>query len=111
MSLADPNRKNRRPDPDCGSWIIFLSTVFLIASCVTYARGQAHEYGYIFHESTGQNQFVLIGRRRVPVTFDRIGSDQIALHALMSLKTSILYANGDGRSITLVGEFQARTHV
>ena len=88
-----------------------LSTVFLIATCLTYAHGQANEYGYIFHESTGQNQFILIGRRRVPITFDQTGSDQIALHALMSLNPSILYGNGDGRSMTLVGEFQARMHI
>ena len=90
---------------------IFLSTVFLIASCLTQARGQANEYGYIFHESTGQNQFILIGRRQVPITFDQVGSDRIALHALISLKASILYGNGNGRSIIVVGEFQARTHV
>jgi hypothetical protein len=90
---------------------MFLSTVFLIASCFTSARGQPNEYGYIFYESTGQNQFILIGRREVPVTFDRIGSDRIALHALRSLKASILYGNSNGRSIILVGEFQARTHV
>src|SRR5437016_7244011 len=46
---------------------IFLSTVFLIASCFIFARVQANEYGYIFHESTGQNQSILIGRREVPV--------------------------------------------
>ena len=90
---------------------LLLSTVVLIASCLTQARGQANEYRYIFHESTGQNQFILIGRRRVSFTFDQIVSDQIALHALMSLRPSILYGNGDGRSIILVGEFQARTHV
>jgi len=33
------------------------------------------------------------------------------LHALMSLKASILYGNRDGKRITLVGEFQARTHI
>ena len=29
----------------------------------------------------------------------------------MSLKASILYGNRDGKSITLVGAFQARTHI
>jgi hypothetical protein len=35
----------------------------------------------------------------------------MALHALISLKASIVYGNGDGKSINLVGEFRARTHV
>ena len=90
---------------------ICLSTVILIAACLTCAYGQANEYGYVFHEWTGQNQFILIGRRPVPITFDQTGSDQIALHALKSLKASILYANRDGKHITLVGEFQARTQI
>jgi hypothetical protein len=90
---------------------IFISTVFLIATCFTCAYGQANEYGYIFQESTGQNQFILIHRRPVPITFDQTGSDQMALRALMSLKASVLYGNRDGKSITLVGEFQPRTHI
>jgi hypothetical protein len=90
---------------------VFLSTVFLIATGLSPAYGQANEYGYVFYESTGPNQFILVGRRQVPITFNQTGSDRIALHALMSLKPSILYGNSDGRSITLVGEFQKRTQI
>jgi hypothetical protein len=60
--------------------------------------------GFHFHR-----QFILIRRREVPFTFDQTGSNQIALHSLMTLKPSILYGNSDGRSITLIGEFQERT--
>ena len=89
---------------------MFLSAVFLIAT-LSSAYSQAKEYGYVFHESTSQNQFILVGRKQVPFTFNQTGSDRIALHALTSMKPSILYGSGDGRSIILVGEFQERTQI
>ena len=90
---------------------IFPLTFFLVATCLICAYGQPKEYGYVFLESTGQNQFALIGRTRVPIIFDQTASDQVALLALMSMKPSILYGNGNGRRIILSGEFQAQTHV
>jgi hypothetical protein len=89
---------------------IFLA-ILMTASDLAHGQGTVKEYGYIFQESTGQNQYILVGRRRMPITFDKAGSDRIALHALMSLKPSILYGNSRGRSITLLGEYEAQTGV
>lgn len=67
---------------------------------------KVNEYGYIFQESTGQNQYVLIDGRKVPVkSFVADISNQMALKSLQALKPGILYENSRGDRIFVRGEY------
>ena len=71
----------------------------------------AKEYGYVFHESTGQNQYVLIDSREVPFHFDQRKSNKLAFDSLRSLSARVLYPNSKGDKIFLVGEYDAQSQL
>lgn len=79
----------------------------VIASC--WERPAASEYGYLFIDSTGQNQYLLLGAARIPFMFDETRSDSVALGSLRSLRPEILYGNCEGDKIILVGLFDRQT--
>ena len=63
------------------------------------------EYGYVFHESTGENQYLLREGRRVAIKHFADTSDQKALKSLQALKWNILYLNAGGDRIFVIGEY------
>jgi len=67
------------------------------------------EYGYIFEETTGQNQYILVDSQRLPITFND-KSNKMALQSLGALKPSVLYGNSDGENMFVVGEYDGTSH-
>ncbi len=56
-------------------------------------------------ECTGENKFTLEGKSIIPIKGFSKESDAKRLLALLSLKENILYQNGDGNKIFLIGSF------
>lgn len=69
---------------------------------------QEGAYEYYFHESTGDNQFVLLNGREVKIQFNRDRSDTARLRDLGNLKWTVLYPNSRGQ-IKLYGLFSPAT--
>ena len=83
---------------------VLLVCVTLFTSC--HGDKKVNEYGYVFQESTGQNQYLLMEGRKVPVkTFIADASNQMALKSLQGLKPGILYNNCGGDRILVHGEY------
>jgi hypothetical protein len=49
-----------------------LLLVALISFAGCNGRRTAKEYGYVFYESTGQNQYLLADSRELPFRFDEV---------------------------------------
>ncbi len=85
------------------SKIIF---VFLIAvampACLLSKK--TIEVGYFFQETTTITHNILLNNEITPIKFSE-KSKQESVASLLSLKPSILYANGDGDCIVLSGNF------
>jgi hypothetical protein len=92
-------------------WKYLLLLVALISLAACSERSTAKEYGYVFYESTGQNQYLLIDTREVPFRFDEAHSDKSALESLRALSARILYPNSKGGRIILVGDYDGRTQL
>ena len=88
----------------------FLVLVTL-ASFACKGESNAKEYGYVFHESTGQNQYILIDFQEVPFHFDERNSNKLAHDSLRSLRASVLYPNSKGNKIFLVGEYDVQSQL
>lgn len=86
--------------------LTFLLTLFV--GCEP--KKTVNEYGYVFQESTGQNQYILINGQKAPVKFSD-ASDQVALKSLQALKPSILYENSDGQRIFVSGEYDNQSQL
>jgi hypothetical protein len=67
------------------------------------------EYGYIFEETTGQNQYILVDSQKLPITFNE-RSNKMALQSLSALKPRVLYGNCDGKNMFVVGEYDVASH-
>jgi hypothetical protein len=74
-------------------------------------RSTAREYGYVFYESTGQNQYLLEDSKKLPFSFDEERSDKMALRSLHALSARILYPNSKGGRIILVGDYDVQTRL
>jgi HEAT repeat protein len=70
---------------------------------------KAHEYGYVFEESTRPNQYIMIDGRKNPIEFDE-ASTRIAVKSLAALKPGILYQNSQGDRIFVAGEYDNQSH-
>jgi hypothetical protein len=88
---------------------LLLVTLISLAGCS--GRRTAKEYGYVFYESTGQNQYILVDSKQVPFRFDEGRSDKIALGSLRALSARVLYPNSKGGKIILVGDYDAQTQL
>jgi hypothetical protein len=88
-----------------------LRTLLMLFLCIALFTGcdedkQVKEYGYRFYESTGQNQYIIMEGREVPVkTFIADASNPVALKSLRALRWDVLYPNDDGDKIFLRGEY------
>ena len=83
--------------------VLFLCAL-LFASC--NGANKTKEYGYVFHESTLQNQYIVVEGRKVPVKIIFAEApNQIALKSLRALKAGILYDNSGGDRIFVRGEY------
>jgi len=91
------------------SHLLLLAALISFAGC--HDRRTAKEYGYVFYESTGQNQYLLEDSRKLPFSFDEVRSDKIALGSLRALSARILYPNSKGDRIILVGDYDAQTQL
>lgn len=87
--------------------LLLLVTLINLAGC--NARRTAKEYGFVFYEATGQNQYLLEDSRELPFSFDEVRSDRMALGSLRALSARILYPNSKGGRIILVGDYDAQT--
>ena len=68
------------------------------------------EYGYVFQESTGQNQYIMMDGRKLPIkSFVSDTSDPMALKSLRALKWNVLYPNSRGDKIFLRGEYDSQS--
>ena len=85
--------------------IIFLSGVLFGGDAETNVL-TLKLYPYIFLESTGENKFTLEGKSIIPIKGFSKESDAKRLSVLLSLKQNILYQNGDGNKIFLIGNFE-----
>jgi len=72
-------------------------------------KASLQTFKYFFYECTGENQFIEIDGREVPIRFDSERSKHAALSSLRALKWNVVYPNSDG-VIKLVGTFDASTH-
>jgi hypothetical protein len=90
--------------------VLFLATT-LMMSCSGSANNQEpkKEYGYIFQETTGQNQYIVVDSQRLPIRFADT-SNKMALQSLRALKPSVLYGNCDGKNMFVVGEYDSASH-
>jgi|SRR5215213_8121418 len=92
-----------------------MKLVFVLLLCValfTSCNGEKNlnEYGYVFHESTGENRYILIEGQKVPVkTFVADVPNQLALQSLQALKWNVLYTNAGGDKIFLRGEYDRQS--
>ena len=68
-----------------------------------------NEYGYVFQESTGQNQYIVIQDKKVPITFVVDDSNPNALKSLRALKPGVLYANAAGDRIFVSGKYDPQS--
>jgi hypothetical protein len=71
-------------------------------------RKALQEYGYVFQETTGTNQYILINGQRNPMTFSET-SNETAVKSLQSLKPGIVYENSKGDQIFVSGEYDDRS--
>src|SRR5215204_1053895 len=88
-----------------------LLLVALISFAGCNGRRTAKEYGYVFYESTSQNQYLLEDSRELPFSFDEVRSDKMALGSLHALSARILYPNSKGGRIILVGDYNVQTQL
>jgi hypothetical protein len=93
------------------NWKYLLLLLQLISLAACGGRTTAKEYGYVFYESTGQNQYILVDSRELPFSFDKGRSDKMALKSLRALSARVLYPNSQGGKITLVGDYDAQTQL
>ena len=93
------------------NWKHLLLLIVLGSLAACSGRSTAKEYGYVFYESTGQNQFIFVGSRELPFRFDEGRSDQTALGSLRALSGRVLYPNSKGGKIILVGAYDERTEL
>jgi hypothetical protein len=91
------------------SHFLLLIALITFASCTR--RSPTKEYGYVFYESTGQNQYLLEDSRKLPFSFDELHSDKLALRSLQALSARILYPNSNGDRIILVGDYDVQTQL
>ncbi len=85
-----------------------LLCVALIASC--NGGKKVNEYGYVFQESTGENQYIMMEGRKVPVkSFVADSPNQLALKSLQALRSNVLYTNAQGDKIFLRGEYDPQS--
>jgi len=89
------------------NYLVLLVALISVASC--NARKGGKEYGYVFYESTGQNQYLLEDSKELPFSFDEVRSDKMALASLHALSARILYPNSKGGRIILVGDYDDQT--
>jgi hypothetical protein len=92
-------------------WKYLLLLLALISLAACSKASTAKEYGYVFYESTGQNQYILVNSKEVPFSFDKERSDKMALGSLRALSARLLYPNSQGGKIILVGDYDARTQL
>jgi hypothetical protein len=92
------------------------STLLLVITSLMMACGPVmdnarakKEYGYVFQESTGQNQYILVNSQKEPITFSE-RSNKMALQSLRALTPSVLYGNCDGKNMFVVGEYDVTSH-
>ena len=88
-----------------------LLTPFLILFPGCERIKKVDAYGYVFQESTGQNQYILIDGRKAPIKFNSNASNQIALKSLYALKAGILYENSEGDQIFVTGEYDNQSQL
>ena len=91
------------------NWKYVLLFLGLVSFNACNGRKTAKEYGYVFYESTGQNQYILIDSKEVPFSFDEGRSEKMALGSLRALNARVLYPNSKGGKIILVGDYDPRT--
>jgi hypothetical protein len=71
-----------------------LSVLVLYVAVFISCNGEKklNEYGYVFQESTAQNQYLIMDGRRVPIkNLVADGSNRVALKSLQALKWTVLY--------------------
>jgi hypothetical protein len=93
------------------NWCYLLLLVALISVAGCNGKRTAKEYGYVFYESTGQNQYLLEDSRELPFRFDEGRSDKMALASLHALSARVLYPNSKGGRIILVGDYDVQTQL
>jgi hypothetical protein len=90
-----------------------LSVLLLCVALFTSCNGdkKLNEYGYVFQESTGQNQYIIMDGRKVPIKdFVSDASHQLALKSLQALRLNVLYPNAQGDKIFLRGEYDHQSN-
>ena len=89
--------------------MLLLSAVVFSSCSRSYKET---EYGYVFQESTGQNRYIIMDGRKVPVKdFVSDASNQLALKSLEALKWNVLYTNGGGDRIFVRGEYHQQSQL
>lgn len=100
---------NKVPMNPIWKYLLLLIVLGSLAACSE--RSTAKEYGYVFYESTGQNQFVLVDSRQLPFSFDEARSGQTALASLRALSGRVLYPNSKGGKIILIGAYDEQAQL
>lgn len=104
----DRRRMGDFPQTKMKELFVLLLCVALFTSCNRDKK--VTEYGYVFEESTGDNRFILMEGRKVPVnTFVADPSMQMALKSLEGLRWNVLYPNSRGDKIFLRGEYDPQS--
>jgi hypothetical protein len=86
--------------------LVLIAVIILFAGCE--GNKKVNEYGYVFEESTGPNQYIIVNGKKNPVKFSN-ASKQIAVKSLHALKPGILYENSGGDRIFVVGEYDSQS--
>jgi hypothetical protein len=86
-----------------------MTTVMIACNGGMNKEKPKKEYRYVFTESTGQTEYILVDSQELPIIFnDR--SNKMALQSLRALKPSVLYGNCDGKNMFVVGEYDVNSH-
>jgi hypothetical protein len=93
------------------NWKHLLLLVALSSLAGCSGASTAKEYAYVFYESTGQNQYIVVDSKELPLSFDEARSDKMALGSLRALSDRVLYPNSKGGKIILTGEYDAKTQM
>src|SRR5688572_29513467 len=95
-----------------GRLLVALFILLLSAQCLAFGKATTTgtitgKFKYKHAECTGQNQWIYVNGRSIPIRFDTKKSNQPAMKALCALLPEVLGPNSDG-NITLTGSYETR---
>lgn len=96
----------------CVATSLIIASVSAVTISTYYTHSNASvdgSFGYVFKESTGRNEFLIVNGETIPMRIDDVHSNHESLRLLQSLDWKVLYPNANGKNIMLQGRYTPRT--